>query len=726
MRNIKLLFAIVFLLVACVLSAQVSSNITLETEILPALGVTLDIKVVGNLAFISGSEYVLMCFDVSNPAQPQLLSYAYRIDDMPIVPNLGDYGKLLLLGNYAYFYLMWDTVAICDISNPNNISWLDTTVQIPDFNRQITVSGDNLYIAGGPQDNISIWNIANPLNPQLLSTYDFSYAVLDVQVADDYAYVAHLGSNSILYYISILDVICPTDPQLISTTVGGGDRLLCYNGYIYAHHEYSDYFNVLDVSNPSQPVWGNTVSIPNIVFNIDWLVESGVLYLRCDDAQIGGRNFHPLARYDLSNPALPMGLAPFTCSYAYNGHFDVENNRLFMTDAGQQTIIYAPANDSTMVKVGEIQRSSNLNAEQVNGYLYLNNGYIVNCSQPTAQPHYFGDNYTMTSDGTSLFSASGATIYKWNLTQPETPVQIAEAGLWNPENNGAGPLSIVGDYLYSNMFIINTNLDYSSSVYNAAIGNPKKIITYGSYAYAAYADGMRIFEVSDPTNPQLVYTMNMPNGISDIHIVDSTLFIANYSMGLYIYSLSNPELPALIVVKPNVIGIYSIKNSGHYLITAGSQGITVISIYNLAAPEQTGYYYQEGDMCWDMEVVGEQLFVCQGNHLGVYNITAAVSNPTTPELPQTLVSISNYPNPFASTTTIEISGKVDNSPCEIDIYNLKGQKVKSLHAGALFGDTQNLIWDGRDELGTPVADGIYLYRFTQKGASHTKRMLKVK
>ncbi|GAB1468834.1 hypothetical protein MASR2M64_15900 [Candidatus Cloacimonadota bacterium] len=724
MRNIKLLLAIVFLLMTCILNAQVSSNITLETEILPALGVTLDIKVVGNLAFISGSERVLMCFDVSNPAQPQLLSYAYHSDDGFVNPYSYGYGKLLLLGNYAYFCLEYDIVAICDISNPNNISWLDTTVYIEDFNSQCTVSGDILYIARYTQYNISIWNIANPLDPHLLGTYPYLRQVFDVQVAGSYAYVSHW--NAYNYHVSILDISDPANLVLISTISGGGERILYYNGYLYVMPLYSDHFSVLDVSNPLQPVWGNQVSIPAMVYDSDWLIDSGVLYLRCEEIQLEGRNFYPLARYDLSNPASPVELADFICPYTVNGHFDVENNRLFITNEWHQTIIYAPANDSSMVKVGEIQRSSNLKAEQVNGYLYLNNGYIVNCSQPTALPHYFGNNYSMTSDGTALFSASGVSIYKWNLNQPETPVQIAEAGLWNPENNGAGPISIVGDYLYSNMFIINTNLDYSSAVYYAAIGNPKKIITYGSYAYAAYADGMRIFEVSDPTNPQLVYTMNITNGISDIHIVDSTLFIANYSMGLYIYSLSNPELPALIVVKPNVIGIYSIKNSGHYLITAGSQGITVISIYNLAAPEQTGYYYQEGDMCWDMEVVGEQLFVCQGSHLGVYNIAAAVSNPTTPELPQTLVSISNYPNPFASTTTIEISGKADNSPCELAIYNLKGQKVKSLQAGVLTGDTQSLSWDGCDNLGTAVADGIYLYRFTQKGASQTKRMLKLK
>ncbi|MDY0151126.1 MAG: T9SS type A sorting domain-containing protein [Candidatus Cloacimonas sp.] len=725
MKTIKLLLVTVFLVVACMLAAQVSSNITLETEVLQALGNTLDIKVVGNLAYISGSERVLMCFDISNPALPLLLSYAYHSDDASVEPYFGSYGKLLLLGNYAYFYLEGDTVAICDISNPGNISWLNNTVEIPGFNLPWTVSGDRLYISGTPENSISIWDLANPLTPQLLGAYAFLESVLDVQVAGNYAYVAHWGDYPSNLNISILDISNPANPVFVSTTSGGGDRLLYCNGYLYAKMPYSDHFEVLDVSNPLLPFWGNPVIIPEMVAETDWLIDSGILYLRCEEIQIEGRNFYPLARYDLSNPAVPDELAPFTCSYAFHGHFDVENNRLFMTDASRQTIIYAPANDSSMHKMGEIQRNDNLMVEQVNGYLYLNGGSIVSCLQPEAQPHCFGYQNSLTSDGNILFSAKNATIYKWNLSQPEMPVQIASAELWNPEYDGAGALSIVGDYIYSNKHIININLEYSSAIYNEEIGSPKKVITYGNYAYAAYNDGMKIFEVSDPTNPQLAYSMLVNNGVSDIHIDSNTLFMAPNDIGLRIYSLSNPAFPQIIVYKPNVLGIRSIKTSGHYLITAGSHGITVYSIYNLATPVQTGFYYQEGDMCWDMEAVGEQLFVCQGSHLGVYNIAAAVSNPDTPELPQPMVSLSNYPNPFARTTTIAISGKMDNSPCELAIYNLKGQKVRSLHSGFIYGEMQNLVWDGKDDFGLPVADGVYLYRFTQKGSSLTKRMLRL-
>ena len=726
MRYIKLLFAMVFICGVCTLSAQQSSNITLETEVLQALGMTMDIKVVGNLAFISGSERVLMCFDVTSPAAPQLLSSAYRSDSMPVNPYYGGYGKLLLLGSYAYFHLGNNTVAICDISNPNHITWLNTTVQITGFSSQETVSGDRLYLAGSPQNSISIWNIANPLDPQILGSYTFLHGVYDVQVAGNYAYVSHWDLDPEYLNISILDISNPAIPVLISTAGGGGGQLLYYNGYIYAILPHSDHFDVLDVRNPLLPVWGNPISIPELTSNTDWLIDSGILYLRCEEIQEESRSFYPLARYDLSNPAAPVELAPFTCPYAYMGRFDVENNRLFLTDEYRQIIIYAPSNSSSMQKVGEIQRNSILNAQQVNGYLYLDNGSIVDCSQPASQPHYFAANHALTSDGNSLFSAKLTRIYKWNLSEPELPVQVANAELWMPNSDYAGPLSIVGDYLYSNRRIINTNLDYSSVIINNEIGDPKKIVTSGNYAYAAYHDGLRIFEVSDPTNPQPVNTLNVPSGIADIHISGNALFIAPCGTGLRIYHLSNPTLPTLIVSKPNVIGIKSLTTSGHYLLTAGSQGIQIYKIYDLAAPVPTGNYYQEGKQYWDMEVVGEQIFVCQGSHLGVYNISAAQSNPDTPELPQAIVSISSYPNPFIGTTTITISGKEDEHPCELAIYNLKGQLVKTLLNQEMLAGTHRVIWDGKDGQGRAVSSGVYFYRMSMPNKVLTNKMLLLK
>ena len=70
--------------------------------------------------------------------------------------------------------------------------------------------------------------------------------------------------------------------------------------------------------------------------------------------------------------------------------------------------------------------------------------------------------------------------------------------------------------------------------------------------------------------------------------------------------------------------------------------------------------------------------------------------------------IGNYPNPFNPTTSISFSipesGKV-----ELSIYNIKGQKVKTLVNEIITAGEHSIIWDGRDSKGKPVSSGIYLY-----------------
>lgn len=67
------------------------------------------------------------------------------------------------------------------------------------------------------------------------------------------------------------------------------------------------------------------------------------------------------------------------------------------------------------------------------------------------------------------------------------------------------------------------------------------------------------------------------------------------------------------------------------------------------------------------------------------------------------VVLNAYPNPFKD--RIRISTKDSPQTQPLDIYNLRGQKVKSLAPAA-----DGYEWDGRDEQGNPVSVGIYFAR----------------
>jgi len=76
----------------------------------------------------------------------------------------------------------------------------------------------------------------------------------------------------------------------------------------------------------------------------------------------------------------------------------------------------------------------------------------------------------------------------------------------------------------------------------------------------------------------------------------------------------------------------------------------------------------------------------------------------------------NYPNPFNSKTRLSFTLPY-TSDVEISIYNIKGQKIKTLINTHLEKGKHNAFWNGKDNSGKQVSSGIYLYKLSTKGGS---------
>ncbi len=94
--------------------------------------------------------------------------------------------------------------------------------------------------------------------------------------------------------------------------------------------------------------------------------------------------------------------------------------------------------------------------------------------------------------------------------------------------------------------------------------------------------------------------------------------------------------------------------------------------------------------------------------------------------------LGNYPNPFNPETTISFSVTQTSSFVTLEIYNLKGQKVKTLECGESLSTTANgvgysIIWNGTDDNNKLVTSGVYFYQLLLDGKSvATKKMLLMK
>ena len=94
----------------------------------------------------------------------------------------------------------------------------------------------------------------------------------------------------------------------------------------------------------------------------------------------------------------------------------------------------------------------------------------------------------------------------------------------------------------------------------------------------------------------------------------------------------------------------------------------------------------------------------------------------TVSLPEQFHLYQNYPNPFNPETTIRFT-LPQAGHVQLVIFNLLGQKVRTLVDGDRKAGFYSLRWDGRVEFGNPAASGIYYYVIKSGNFHDTMRMI---
>ncbi len=106
-----------------------------------------------------------------------------------------------------------------------------------------------------------------------------------------------------------------------------------------------------------------------------------------------------------------------------------------------------------------------------------------------------------------------------------------------------------------------------------------------------------------------------------------------------------------------------------------------------------------------------------GHVVGIENNTAA--------LPEQFELQQNYPNPFNPLTTIRFNVP-QTTQLTLNVYNMLGQKVKTLYSGTANTGSHSVQWDATNDFGNKVGSGIYFYQITGENISITKKMVLLK
>ena len=160
-------------------------------------------------------------------------------------------------------------------------------------------------------------------------------------------------------------------------------------------------------------------------------------------------------------------------------------------------------------------------------------------------------------------------------------------------------------------------------------------------------------------------------------------------------------------------GRYQVSGTGSEVLAGdlngdGAADLVVLGRVNSSSFKGGSYFYTKG---------GAFVFINQNSPPTAVAVESAT--------PSDFVLGANYPNPFNPATTIPLSVPDGAESVDVAIYNLLGQLVRQVWSGPLAAGEHRLTWDGRDELGQPVASGAYLYQLRVGDQLRTRKMVKL-
>ncbi len=252
----------------------------------------------------------------------------------------------------------------------------------------------------------------------------------------------------------------------------------------------------------------------------------------------------------------------------------------------------------------------------------------------------------------------------------------------------------------------------------------------------------------DYNNPNLRWNL-APGQFVDFYTV---IFLGNSLEELQELSVMATDLynsnfnPAAFTGLPSLPYLYNLQSTNDTSIK--------VKWYNYNQPEETRVYWKEAEApasTWQYTVAAPQDTTMTLSNLtydqaykvkivGITNlngtepvylesstkvkIAGEIANEDdisdTPE-----IVLSNYPNPFNPETTISFNIPKDGK-VELAIFNIKGQKIKTLVNESKPRGSHTVTWNGKSSNNKSASSGVYFYKLTSNGKTQMKKMLLMK
>ncbi len=179
------------------------------------------------------------------------------------------------------------------------------------------------------------------------------------------------------------------------------------------------------------------------------------------------------------------------------------------------------------------------------------------------------------------------------------------------------------------------------------------------------------------------------------------------------------------------LGRVSPADSGFNTIYTFASGSSWKYVKDGDCPSSCGVTVKAEWNCWGVPIPSSTRFSSNVDYQPVW--TFCMDNPDFKIaggegeiLPRRTELFQNYPNPFNPTTQIQFTLE-KTEPVRLEIFNILGQKVKTMLSGEEFSaGPYTFNWNGRDDGNVPVSSGTYVYKLATPSFRATKKMILVK
>jgi hypothetical protein len=246
----------------------------------------------------------------------------------------------------------------------------------------------------------------------------------------------------------------------------------------------------------------------------------------------------------------------------------------------------------------------------------------------------------------------------------------------------------------------------------------------GDSVYARSTNQLHVFRGFNANTPEYITTIYNPFNMDNFYLqcIDEMLVIQDDEF-VNFYSAQDPEVLELICSINVNEYVYLARKHDSFLYVPENYSLHVYDISDYDNPVHLGYiplnsHYQ--DIVFYEENGVEKAIIQQAECLTM--VTIQPTETGEPTLPVVECTLGNYPNPFNPSTEIrfQMSDASQLEHAQIEIFNIRGQKVKELKADMSSRPQRrdlsySTTWDGCDSNGTPVAGGVYLYQLKADG-----------